>query len=226
MTKKIIILDVEGMSGGRPYDVGYIVADWHGEIYAERSFACMPCIWENLQGAIKSAEQSVRDMTKRNIEEILKSPHKYHWSTIENIRDSLLSDITEYDIEEIWAYNCTFDKSEMIRLLGEEFFYELGIEWLDIWSAIVVTKCLTRKYVRFCQKNNFVTEKGNCKTSAEVIYSYLTNDANFSEEHTGLADAKIEYKILLTAKSTKKKLTGNISQPWKLVKKFCTERGL
>ena len=99
----------------------------------------------------------------------------------------------------------------------------MGISWLDIWSAIVMTKCCCKKYVKFCKKNGFMTEKGNCKTSAEVVWGYLTNNPNFEEEHTGLADCEIEYKILLTAKSTKKKIDGTIRNPWKLVQQFCEQ---
>ena len=37
--EKFIVLDVEGMSGLMPYNVGYIIADRYEKIYKERSFA-------------------------------------------------------------------------------------------------------------------------------------------------------------------------------------------
>lgn len=226
MAKNIIVLDVEGMSGKRPYDVGYIVADFKGNVYEERSFACMPCIWENLATSMKTALETVKEMTHRNIREILESPQKYNWSTIEQIRESFIADVMKYHVSEIWAYNCSFDKGMMTRLFGDNILEELGITWLDIWSAIVMTKCLTRKYVKFCKDNGFVTPSGNCMTSAEVVYAYLTNNTSFEEEHTGLSDCKLEYKLLLTAKNTKKKIDGTYPQPWRLVKKFCEVNGL
>ena len=226
MAKNIIVLDVEGMSGKRPYDVGYIIADFKGNVYEERSFACMPCIWENLATSMKTALETVKEMTHRNIREILESPQKYNWSTIEQIRESFIADVMKYHVSEIWAYNCSFDKGMMSRLFDDDTLAKVNCEWLDIWSAIVLTKCCTKKYVKFCRENDFLTEKGNCKTSAEVVYAYLTKNIDFSEEHTGLSDCKIEYEILLYAKQSKKKLDGTIANPWKLVKNFCEERGL
>lgn len=56
-----------------------------------------------------------------------------------------------------------------------------------------------------------MTEKGNIMTKAEIVYRYLFNDLTFIEEHTGLADVKIEYKILLKAFQTHKKLTARLA---------------
>lgn len=226
MAKTIIVLDVEGMSGKRPYDIGYIIADFKGNVFVERSFACLPCVWENLSNSMKTALDNVREMTHRNIKEILEKPDKYNWSTIEEIRTALIDDVLKYKVSEIWAYNCSFDKSMMTHLFDDDTLTKINCDWLDIWSAIVVTKCLTKKYVKFCKENGFLTEKGNCKTSAEVVYAYLTKNIDFCEEHTGLNDAKIEYEILLMAKKTKKKIDGTLANPWKLVKKFCEVNGL
>ena len=226
MGKYVVVLDVEGMSGKRPYDIGYIVADFKGNIYAERSFACLPCVWENLATSMKTALENVREMTHKNIKEILETPDKYNWSTIEQIRNTLIDDVLAFKVSEIWAYNCSFDKGMMTRLFDDDTMTKINCDWLDIWSAIVMTKCLSKKYVNFCKKNGFMTEKGNCKTSAEVVYAYLTNNTNFVEEHTGLSDAKIEYDILMMAKKTKKKIDGTVANPWKLVKNFCEMNGL
>ena len=222
MSKIILILDVEGMSGKRPYNVGFIVGDLKGNVYEEYSFAIMPAIWENLASSMKTAQFTAKEMTHKNIKEILETPTKYEWSTIENFMETLRGVIKKYHVKEIWAYNCTFDKNAISKL-GD---LPDNVGWYDIWSAIVMTKCCTKKFVKFCRKNNFLTDKGNCKTSAEVVYSYLTGDTDFTEEHTGLSDCQIEYQILLKAKRTKKKIDGALKQPWKLVKKFCEEKGL
>lgn len=220
-TKKIIILDVEGVSGKRPYNVGFIVADFKGNIYEQYSFAIMPAIWENLASSMKTAQFTAKEMTHKNIKEILETPSKYNWSTIEQFMSTLNSVIQTYNVKEIWAYNCTFDKNAISKLGDIP-----NVTWYDIWSAIVMTKCCSKKFVKFCKENNFITDKGNCKTSAEVVYAYLTKNSGFREEHTGLSDCQIEYDILLTAKRTKKKIDGALKQPWKLVKQFCEERGL
>ena len=58
-------------------------------------------------------------------------------------------------------------------------------------------------------------------TKAEIVYRYLFNDLTFIEEHTGLADCKIEYKILLKAFKTHKKINYKPCQAWYELKKFC-----
>lgn len=222
MSKKIIILDVEGMQTARPYNVGYMVADNKGKVYKKESFAILPCIWENLQNCLPAKE-----MTHKNIQEILANPVKYNWTMPEEVMDSLVKDVKAFNVKQIWAYNVTFDRGSMKRLYGDKF-HELAdrVEFLDIWTAIVVTRLCTKKYVKFCRENGFVSEKGNCRTSAEVVWKYLSKNVDFEEEHTGLADCEIEYQIYLTAKNSKKKMDGKTKNPWRLVKEFCEKNGI
>lgn len=227
--KKVLVLDVEGMSGKRPYDVGFVVADKKGNVYETFSLACLPCVWENLSTTFVTSQEKAKIMTHRNIQEILETPTKYQWLTIEEVLRTLDNVIAQYKISEVWAYNCTFDKGMIDKLLGDktaEYPNICQVKWCDIWSAIVMTKCLTKKFVKYCRNNGYVTEKGNIKTSAEVVYGYLTKNNSFEEEHTGLSDCKIELEILAIAVKTKKKIISNIRQPWKLVKEFVEREGL
>ena len=82
MSKNIIVLDVEGMSGKRPYNIGFLVADLKGHIYEEYSFAIMPAIWENLETAIKTVQIAPKEMTHKNIQEILQNNKKYQWELL------------------------------------------------------------------------------------------------------------------------------------------------
>ena len=50
-------------------------------------------------------------------------------------------------------------------------------------------------YRNFCVTNNYVTNYGQNRYTAEVIYRFLTNCNDFVEEHTGLADCMIEKEI-------------------------------
>lgn len=43
---------------------------------------------------------------------------------------------------------------------------------------------------------SFYTESGNYSTTAETVYRYITNNIDFIEEHTALADSEIEWEIL------------------------------
>lgn len=224
MSKKIMVLDVEGMSTARPYNIGFLIADKHGNILQEKNFAILSCIWENLEHCF-----SAKEMTHDNIKEILvdidSENRKYNYLGIKEAKKEILSTILEFKVKEIWAYNCAFDKGALSRLFGDDFstICEL-VTFYDIIPAILFTKLLTKKYVKFCQQNGFVTEKGNIQTKAEIVYKYLTNDISFVEEHTGLADCKIEYNILLAAIKTKKKINHTTTPAWRLLKQFCEEK--
>jgi len=222
--KKIIILDVEGMSTCKPYNIGYIIADKKGNIYKKRNFAILSCIFENLKNCL-----TAKEMTHKNIQEILQDTErqnpKYQIRTVKQVKEILLKDIENNNISEVWAYNCSFDKAALKRLF-EADFSKLKVKFYDIIPAILYSKLLTKKYINFCQKNGYITEKGNIQTKAEIVYRYLTGKNDFAEEHTGLADVLIEYEILLFAINSKKKVKYKNCQAWQILKKFCQEKNL
>ena len=53
----------------------------------------------------------------------------------------------------------------------------------------------TEDYDTFCHENGFITKKGCKRYTAEILFKFLSNDLNFEEEHTGLADVMIEKEI-------------------------------
>lgn len=221
--KKIMILDVEGLSTCRPYNIGWLIGDKHGTIYQESSIAVLPCIWENLKNCFHAKE-----MTHKNIEEILNdienatADRKYIYTSVESVKKEFLKTIIENKVTEIWAYNCPFDKSSMRKLFGDDWeTLDNLVTFYDIIPAILHTKLLTKKYVEWCNKNGYITTKGNVMTKAEIVHRYLTKQMDFEEEHTGLADCKIEYEILMTAIRTKKKIKNDTTPAWRVLKKFC-----
>lgn len=226
--KAFMVLDVEGMSICRPYNIGYLICDKFGNIFLERSFAVLPCIWENLQNCLQAKE-----MTHKNIEEILSdientTKRKYVYNSIEEVKKLILSDCIKYHIKEIWAYNCAFDKGSLRRLFADDWeMLDNLVTFYDIIPAIVHTTLLSKKYVKWCNENKFITKKGNVMTKAEIVYKYLTGDNNFVEEHTGLNDCRIEYYILLTAINSGKKIDRSEKRPaWKVFKEFCAVEGI
>ena len=228
--EKIIVLDVEGYSTCRPYNVGYIVADLYGNVYRKRSFALLPCIWENIVSMVNS--HSAEEMTKKNVEEILKDielpKHKRKYQPIppEKFADIFTADVQNFKVKRLFAYNVNFDKGSIKRLLGVEKFMALNLEYCDIISGIVYTRLLTKQYVEFCKVHSFITEKGNIMTKAEIVIKYLTGNLNYEEAHTGLADVMDEYLILLTALSTHKKIDWKPCVAWRLLKNFAEEKGI
>ena len=221
--KPFIVLDVEGMSTARPYNIGYIITDKYGNTYLERSFAILPCIWENLKNCLQAEE-----MTKKNVEEILSDiedpfNRKYFYNSVEDAKKTILKDIIKFKVTEIWAYNCSFDKASLKRLFASDWDMLDGlVKFYDIIPAIVNTMLLNEDYVKWCKKNGYITEKGNVQTKAEIIYRYLTGEEEFIEDHTGLNDCKIEKYILLKAINSGKKIDRKLTTPaWKIFKQFC-----
>lgn len=229
MSKKFMVLDVEGYSACRPYDVGFKVVDKDGKTYEEHSTAIMPAVFDNM--CYKANLQNVKaletahEMAHRNIEEILNdTANKYlKCFDIDKFYFAFIGIIQKYNIKRIWAYNCSFDKSALKRLFGDERFSIIDsmVEFCDIIPAILHTKLLNKNYIDFCKKNGFVTSKGNIQTKAEIVYKFLTGKMDFEEEHTGLADVQIETEILLIAMRETKSVKRKPCQAWKIIKEFC-----
>lgn len=116
----------------------------------------------------------------------------------------------------VCAYNAKFDytvlNDNMQAYYGCDFFEE-GVEVVDIMTMALATICDTNKYVRWCQLNNMVTEKGNVKTNAETVYAYLTRDSDFVEAHHALQDCEIEADILFKARKYRKKHHKQFAMP-------------
>lgn len=234
MGAPFIVLDVEGYSTCKPYNIGWIVGNKKGEIFVERNFACMPACFDNLiEKANKASVKGLataHTMAHNNIKEICyDSVGKYEKVfDFDSIFGQLLTDITKYGIKRIWAYNCTFDKSALERLFNEQQFTILSslVAFCDIIPAILYTRLLCPEYIEFCKTNGFVTEKGNIQTKAEIVYRYLTGDMEYVEEHTGLADVKDEFFILRKAMETTKSVKRTPCQAWKVIKQFCEVEGI
>lgn len=219
--KPFMVLDVEGASNCKPYNIGYIICDKYGNIYEERSIAILPCIWENLQNC-----NFTKHMTHKNIQEILNDIEndnsKYYYSSIQEVKNLIMKDCLQYRINEIWSYTL-FDKYALKRLFENDFeILEKAITFYDIVPAVVHTILLNKKYVKWCKKNGYITPKGNVQTKAEIVYRYITGKKDFKEEHTGLSDCKIEFEILLSAINSGKKIDRSEKRPsWKVFKQFC-----
>jgi hypothetical protein len=172
-------------------------------------------------------------MTAKNVQDILEDfskprlKRKYKAESSNYVVNFILKTIKKHKIKKIYAYNVTFDKT-CLKNLFEDRFIELEklVEFCDIIPMILYAKLLTKKYVNFCLENGFTTERGYIQTKAETVYKYLMNNIDFVEEHTGLADVFIEYKILLTAFNAHKKLENKPCQAWKILDNFCKEKGI
>lgn len=186
------------------YDFGGVVRDTKtGEIIDSFSFIISDTFYNNslMQSAYYAKKlPQYHEGVQRG--EWLSVSFKYAYDYVNNI-------ISQYGIKHVWAFNASFDVATLNNSISyysnnwvNTFFNNVKVK--DIWNRVTnITG--TKKYVRWCFDNGFVSAKGNPKTSAEIVYRYLKKDNNFIESHTALSDAEIEAFILTCAQKNKKK---------------------
>ena len=111
-----------------------------------------------------------------------------------------------YGVRYMMAFNSAFDfvKTACYSLIENR-------EFIDIYLMSLQTITHLKKYATFCRENGFRSRSGkNVATSAESIYAFLTNNAEYKEEHTAFEDSKIEMEIFLACLKTHKKYTKNV----------------
>ena len=108
----------------------------------------------------------------------------------------------QHDINMVCAYNCAFDvrsgnyTQRYLTSSKYRYFYPYGTQFMDILKLAREVLKTDENYKTFCKTNGYVTEKGQNRYTAEIVYRYLF-DNEFVEEHTGLADCLIEAQIMV-----------------------------
>lgn len=122
------------------------------------------------------------------------------WKEIISI---FLADLRTYGVKVISAYNIAFDYR---AINATNQFFNNGdtkvMEKIDSKSLLCIynlaceTILDTDDYRKYATMKDFISDKGNYLSNAEACYAYLTDNADFEEEHTALADVRIEWQIL------------------------------
>ena len=225
ITEKFIVLDVETANDtidALTYDIGFIVADRHGNIYESHSF----CVYD-IYCCEKELMQSAYYAKKLPLyEEGLKNG-EYKLAKFSTVRSLIWKLMNEYNITKVFAYNCHFDRNALTktqRWLTKSryrYFFPYDTEFCDIWNFACSTICQQKGYKDFCELNGYISNRGNnYRSSAEYVYQFITNQNTFEELHQGLADVYIEYEILLKCYATHKKVETDIDRLcWKKVER-------
>lgn len=219
--KYVMVLDVETtnnvMLKGAPndglvYDIGFVIADKKGNIYAKRSFAIQEIFdWKELMSTAyyyKKLPKYYEKLKNNQMEKI----------TIWNARKRIKKAIEYFNIKEVWAYNASFDYTTLnntVRYLsgsGCRWFLPYGVQVCDIWSVA----CQVLGNQKTFQWENIRNANGNLVTNAERMFGYC-EQIDFEEEHTGLADALVESQILARCFASNKKIDKKINRAcWRL----------
>lgn len=224
----IIIIDTEtanGLDCPLPYDIGYAVVNTETEeILVERSFVVAEIFLDKeLMASAYYAEKVPQYWDD------IKSG-KRTMKRVKNIRSIIAADLKNYGVRAVGAYNMGFDKRAVrndIRFITASYFrwfFPSYIEYFDIWNMACSSILRTSEYINFCLDNGLITAKGNILTSAEAVFKFLTNDAGFTESHTGLEDVRIETEIYFAVKRSGMEFDDKVTgAPWYKVKKFYNE---
>jgi len=204
-----MVIDTEtanGLTDSLVYDCGFTIIDKQGNIYHMGSYVVadifihQPQLMETAYYAQKIPNyQRDLDNNKRTLISFYK------------LRLLVINLLKEYNIKKVWAFNAQFDINALNNTVkfttkGKyKYFFPYGTSINCIWAVACQTLCIQKKYFKFIQNKGLLTQTG-IKTSAEVIYQYITN-SNFMEEHTALEDSIIESQILVKCLKQHKKMT-------------------
>lgn len=220
--KYLMVLDVEttnnimekgAANDGLVYDIGFTITDKKGNIYAKRSFAVKEIFeWTDLMNTAyyKQKLPLYFERLKKGLIEK---------ASIWDIRKRIKKAMEIFDIKEVYAYNANFDYTTLnntVRYLSGSacrWFFPYGTKICDIWHIA----CQVLGTQKTFQWENVRNEKGNLITNAERMFAYLSQNEDFEEEHTGLADAIVETQILARCFSSHKSINKNINRAcWRI----------
>ena len=195
------------------YDIGWIIHDKAGIVVKKRSFIVAEIFFgEKYRYNMETAY--FHEKIPSYLEKIAKG--EIFVAPIAIIHKIFLKDVTDYKVKAVIAYNAVFDRTALNNTIREITNHEISKfydgEWWCSWKMAKAKVAKTPTYKKFCEKNNYITEKGNYQTTAEIMYRYLTKNTDFIEAHTGLEDVMIEKEIFAYIIRKKQKI-----EPWEKV---------
>lgn len=179
------------------YDCGWAVVDKRGNVYRTRSFVNADIFLEE-KSLMKSAYYADKIP---NYWKDIKEGNRI-LTSFYNIRKTLLEDMQEFNVTEIYAHNMRFDYGTLnnterwLTKSKYRYFFPYGTEICDTLKMSRDVLKTMPTYKRFCEENGYITKNNQPRYTAEIIYRFITRDLEFSESHTGLEDVMIEKEIL------------------------------
>ncbi len=129
------------------------------------------------------------------------------------------------------AYNAAFDISHLgmtSEELTKQKFLDVKMPLFDLWHGWVAGCPVEYGYFApFTVPAPGKKPAWNIKTSAEVVYKWLSDDAKFEEKHIAHSDVLIEEIILMDILKRKKKMhivkspKDFVAMPWKIAQERC-----
>lgn len=218
--KYLMVLDVETTNNqmnskfndGLVYDIGFVICDKEGKIYAKRSFAIKDIFdWKELMSTAYYKNKLPKYYEKLNKKQMEKV-------TIWEARKRIHKAMKYFNITEVYAYNANFDYTTLnntVRYLSGSacrWFFPFETKICDIWNIA----CQVLGTQKTFQWENIRNKNNNLITNAERMFGYC-EQTDFEEEHTGLADAIVESQILARCLKSHKSIDKKINRAcWRI----------
>lgn len=193
---RIAVFDTETTGLEKPfcYNIGYAIYDTETrETLCKKEFV-VEQIWHNMAlfASAYYAEKRPIYVNRMRAKKIKMSKFGY-------ICQEMIRDFNHFEVSSAYAYNSNFD----------EKVFAFNCDWykcsnpfdtipvFDIRGYVHYFIAFTQGFQEFCETNERFTESGNYSTTAETVFQYFSNNVDFEEEHTALADSEIELVILV-----------------------------
>lgn len=203
--KHYMILDTETTTDARaPFDIAYTIIDRAGHVVEQKNYL----VEEMFNNPVCRHMLLFDKYSKNKMDKYIPILQACGATPFAAIREEMRDVIKEYNCVVV-AYNAKFDYeclTNFAQSLGFKNFFKDSTEIWDLWNIALHTIADSSRYVKFCEVNGFSNEKGNLKSSAEVMYRFLIDDVSFVESHTALDDTEIEAAIMSACLRRHKKL--------------------
>lgn len=205
--KYYMVLDTETTSNAKMvYDIAYTIIDRKGNTIKQANYLVKEIIEHPFLKGILMRDKFSANKYQNFYANLYTDRTKVR--SFLDIRRAIRAAIREYNCVVV-AYNAEFDfiaLEAMAHDLGKKSFFTKSTQIWDLQNIAMWNICNSRNYEIFCDDYNFLTDGKNRKCSAEVVYRYITQEIDFEEAHTALADTEIEAMILFACLQRHKKL--------------------
>ena len=210
--EKFIVLDTEttnSIDDPLCYDIGFAVIDLDGKVYESHSYVVADIFLD--EELMESAY--FKEKIPMYWEDIKKGSRTL--AKFKTIRNIFCEVCKKYNITKVIAHNARFDYRSVNltqRFLTSSkwrYFFPYGVE---IWDTLKMARKIFKNedYDTFCYENDYLTERGCKRYTAEVLYRFLSGDNEFIESHTGLEDVLIEKEIFVHCIQKDKEIDGRL----------------
>ena len=197
-TTRIIMVDVEttnDLESPLVYDIGYQIFSLAEGVLCEKSFVNADIFLDKgMMANAFFAEKIPAYWT--DIKAKRRTLKKWF-----NIKREFAADCRKYGVKIVCAHNASFDNRALNTTQRYQttskyrYFLPFGLEW---WDTLKMARAVLKSddsYGEFCYINDYLTQRGCRRYTAEIIYRWLSGDNAFIEDHTGLEDVRIERQI-------------------------------